>query len=125
MFSSLLLTMMWRTYIITTVANPVTYPIPEKDVNPLKSVFLEYCSNNLRLKNEPTHEHIELNHPRISQKVRGCLDRCEQCKLNPFVIVNRPKKWFGYETEVLEASDTNKLIEAIEKELKANQKSGI
>lgn len=86
----------------------------------MNSVFLEYCRNNLRLKNERTFEHIEENHPHVIQKVRGCLDHCEQCKLHPFVIINRPKKWFGYDSEYMEASGSEKLIEAIEKVLKPN-----
>lgn len=84
----------------------------------MRSVFLEYCSNNLRLKNQQTYEHMEENHPRLIQKVRGCLDHCEQCKLRPFVVINRPKKWFGCEAEYMEASDSEELIEAIEKVLK-------
>ncbi|SDI62609.1 DUF1450 domain-containing protein [Paenibacillus naphthalenovorans] len=84
----------------------------------MRSVFIEYCSNNLRLKNTQTYEHMEDNHPHLIQKVRGCLDHCERCKLNPFVIVNRPKKWFGYESEYMEAASSEQLIEKIEKELK-------
>lgn len=90
----------------------------------MKSVFLEYCSNNLRQKNEKTYEYIEENHPHLIQKVRGCLDHCEQCKQNPFVMVNRPKRWFGYESAYVEASSTEKLIEAIQKEVTPNTKSG-
>lgn len=57
----------------------------------MSSRHIEYCINNLRRFTQSVYDAIEEEHPAVKQKVRGCLNRCDDCKHKPFALVNERK----------------------------------